>query len=343
MTPVPKKTNIDHDNINNYRPVSNLLFVSKLLERYVARCLLHHMTANNLLERYQSANKSHHSTETALVLVQNDILGALDRRYGVILVLLDMSAAFDTVNHDILPGRLEHRHGMVGSVLAGVRSYITDRSHCVCIQGGASSKTGVACDVPQGSVLGPLLFSAYTAPIGDIIRKHNIGFQLCADDTQLYIKFEMTEIGAWMGDNQLKVNDDKTVALVLSSRNNRANHNITVIKIGDCDKTPSPTGRNIGVIFDTEMSMVVHVKHVCCKSYYHLRNIASIRSCLTQKSAVRLVYSLVISRIDYAHCLLYDLPQCLIAKLQRVQNAAAKLVIRCHRSEHITPVLMKLH
>ena len=257
VTPVPKKANIDQDNMNSYRPISNLPFISKLLERYVAHCLLDHMTANNLLERHKSAYKSHHSAETALLLVQNDILGALERRFGVIIVLLDMSAAFDTVNHEILLNRLEHRYGMAGSVPAWMRSYLTDRSLCVYLQGGASSKTGVACGVPQGSVLGPLLFSAYTAPIGDIIRRHNIGFHLYADNTQLYIKFEMTEINrllslrrieqclndvrAWIGDNQLKVNDDKTVALVLSSRNNRANHNITVIKIGDCDITPSPT------------------------------------------------------------------------------------------------------
>ena len=87
-TPVPKKANIDQDNMNSYRPISNLPFISKLLERNVACCLLDHMTANNLFERHQSAYKSHHSTETALVLVQNDILGALDRRFGVILVLL---------------------------------------------------------------------------------------------------------------------------------------------------------------------------------------------------------------------------------------------------------------
>ena len=89
------------------------------------------MTANSLLERHKSAYKSHHSTETALDLVQNDILGALDRRFGVILVLLDMSAAFDTVNHEILLNRLEHRYGMAGSVLAWMRSYLTDRSQCV--------------------------------------------------------------------------------------------------------------------------------------------------------------------------------------------------------------------
>ena len=182
---------------------------------------------------------------------------------------------------------------------------------------------------------------------------------LYTDDIQLYIKFAMTELNrllslrriehcindvrGWMVDNQLKVNDDKTVAFVLSSRNNRANHNITVIKIGDCDITPSPTSKNIGFIFDTEMSMVSHVKHVCCISYYHLRNNASMRSCLTQKAAVRLVYFLVISKTDYSNCLLYDLPDCLISKLHRVQNAAARQVVRCHRWEHITPVLLKLH
>ncbi|KAK2176720.1 hypothetical protein NP493_644g04011 [Ridgeia piscesae] len=97
------------------------------------------------------------------LLKDDDILGARDRRFGVILVLLDMSAAFDTVNHEILLSRLEHRYGMAGSVLAWMRSYLTDRSQCVYLQGGASSKTGVACGVPQGSVLGPLLFSV--API----------------------------------------------------------------------------------------------------------------------------------------------------------------------------------
>ena len=135
--------------MNSYRPISNLPFISKLLERYVARCLLDHMNANNLLERHQSAYKFHHSTETALVPVQNDILGALDRRFGVILVLLYMSAAFDTVNHEIFLSRLEHRYGMADSVLAWMRSYLIDRSQCVYLQDGASSKTGVACDVPQ--------------------------------------------------------------------------------------------------------------------------------------------------------------------------------------------------
>ncbi|KAI0227675.1 hypothetical protein LSAT2_021832 [Lamellibrachia satsuma] len=122
----------------------------------------------------------------------------------------------------------------------------------------------------------------------------------------------------------------------------QAKHNTTVIKIGDCDITPCPTARNIGAVFDSEMSMVSHVNYICRIAYYHLRNIASIRSCLTQKDVVRVMYSFVISSINYANCLLHGIPDCLINKLQRVQNAAARLVVRCHRWSHIPPVLKKL-
>ena len=122
VTPLLKKANIDQDNTNSYRSIYNLPFMSKLLERDIARCLLDYMSANNPLERYQSPYKFHHSTETALVLVQNDIL-----RSVVILVPFDISAAFDTVNHEILLSSLEYRFGMIGSMVA----YLTDRSQCV--------------------------------------------------------------------------------------------------------------------------------------------------------------------------------------------------------------------
>ena len=158
-----------------------------------------------------------------------------------------MSTAFDAVDHQF---------------------YSSDRSQSVNVPGGASSKSSVACGVPQGSMLGPLLFSMYTAPIGDIIRRRNLSLYLYADDTQLHIKFEATDetnrlsslcrfencindARVWMVENILKMNDDKTVALVLGSRNNQAKHHITVIKIGDCDITPSPTARNIGAVFDS--------------------------------------------------------------------------------------------
>ena len=147
----------------------------------------------------------------------------------------------------------------------------------------------------------------------------------------------------WMNANVLKVNDDKTVALVHASRKDQMKHNITAIKIGDCDIIPSPSARNIGIVFDAEMSMAYHVHQTCRVCYYHLKNVASIRSCLTEQAAIRLVHSLVVSRLYYGNALLFGIPDVLIGKLQRVQKYAARLVVRCDRRDHIAPVLKKLH
>ena len=148
--------------------ISNLSFASKLPERHVARCLLDHATTNDLLDRNQSAYRPHHSTETALVLVQNDILKALDRRHGVILILFDMSAAFDTVDHDVLVARLEQRFGVTGCAIAWIKSYLGSyRSQSVKIHGGVSDDTPLVFVVPQGSALGSILFTIYTTPIGE--------------------------------------------------------------------------------------------------------------------------------------------------------------------------------
>ena len=271
-----------------------------------------------------------------------------------------MSAAFDTVDHDVLVTRLEQRFGVTGCAIAWIKSYLSDRSQSVKIHGSVSDDTPLVFGVPQGSALGPILFTMYTTPIGDIIRRHQLNFHLYADDTQLYVNFELSdddnklsslnkiencvsEVRMWMNTNFLKLNEDKTVALVHASRNNQTKHNITAIKIGDCDITPSPSARNIGVLFDGEMSMAAHVHQTCRVCYYHLKNIASIRSCLTEQAAIRLVHSLVVSRLDYANALLFGITDVLIGKLQRVQNYAARLVVRCGRRDHITPVLKKLH
>ena len=162
------------------------------------------------------------------------------------------------------------------------------------IHGGVFDGTPLAFGVPQSSALGPILFTIYTTPIGDRIRRHQLNFTLYVDDTQLYVNFELSDddnklsslnkiencvsdVRMWINANVLKVNEDKTVALVDSSRNNQTKHNITAINIGDCDITPSLSVRNIGVVFDAEMSMAAYVHHTCRVCYYNLKNIASIR------------------------------------------------------------------
>ena len=144
------------------------------------------MSTNNLYSPVQSAYRKNHGTETALLRVQNDILNNLDRKNCVFLVLLDLSAAIDTVDHATLLSQLESTAGITSSARQWISSYIHNRTQSVCVNGTLSSKTVLLYGVPQGSVLGPQLFIIYTGPIAGITKKHGLQVHLYADDTQLY-------------------------------------------------------------------------------------------------------------------------------------------------------------
>ena len=228
ISPLIKKPGLNSDSLQNYRPVQNLSFISKVVERVVAQQLTSRMMMreNNLHEQMQSAYRQNHSTETALLKVHSDILSAVDNGCVVVLVLLDLTAAFDTIDHGILLSRLRHRFGVTGAALEWLRPYLADRKQLIRIESDNSSPTSVPFGVPQGSVLGPLLFTAYITPLGDLIRKYGLEYHLYADDTQIYVSFPpggdeqpdalnclhscLEEIVKWSQSNLLKLNDQKT-------------------------------------------------------------------------------------------------------------------------------------
>ena len=185
VTPLLKKANSNINDFKNYRPISNLSFISKIIEKVVLLQLSHHLSINNLFNRDQSAYRPGHSTETALNKVMNDLLLSLDSGNISILTLLDLSAAFDTIDHNILLSRLEHVFGISGTPLSWFRSYLLERQQTVVIQTHRSNPAVNSYGVPQGSVLGPILFILYTTPLSNVISSHDVLSQSFADDTQL--------------------------------------------------------------------------------------------------------------------------------------------------------------
>ena len=141
----------------------------------------------------QSAYKAGHSTETALVRMKNDILTSMDKNQCVLLVLLDLSAAFDTVNHSKLLRVLQHRIGLGGTALMWFESYLRERTQAVAIRYSTAPSVELQRGVPQGSVLGPILFTIYTLALGDIVRRHDIKGHFYADDMQLYVSFDIKD------------------------------------------------------------------------------------------------------------------------------------------------------
>ena len=317
---------------------------------------------NNLDEEFQSAYKARHSTETALLRVQNDILLALDDKkgLGVFLVLLDLSAAFDTIDHTILLKLLTDILGVDGTALDWFRSYLTGRSQQVVINLVKSALHILLYGVPQGSVLGPILFCIYILAVGHIIRKHGFKFHTYADDTQIYISFDIkspqsaaqklrdleaciAEIKLWMTAKKLKLNDSKTEFLIITTPYYRKMFRDLTLKIGDVSVASVSSAKNLGVIFDQFLGMKPQISSICKASYYQLRKIGSIRKFLTSDATAYLVQSFVTSRLDYGNSLLFGIDSASLDKLQRLQNTAARIVSLTKKFDHITPVLKSLH
>ena len=204
-----------------------------------------------------------------MIKVQNDILQSLDQNEIAVLVLLDLSAAFDTIDHETLLHRLEHQFGIGYKSLSWMRSFLTDRYQTVCIDGKMSKPDRMRFSVPQGSVLAPKFYTMYTKPVGLICKKYGLLHHFYADDSQLYISFKpidnlskretlrrvemcLCEILIWMHTNMLKLNSDKTEMIVYASNKNEVSSQEIKINIGNTEIKPSLVVRNLGAMLDSK-------------------------------------------------------------------------------------------
>lgn len=358
VRPLLKKPGLDKDNFKNYRPVSNLPYVSKIIEKVVASRIENHLNNNKLYDDRQSAYRSNHSTETALLRVHHDIATALDSNSCAILVMLDLSAAFDIIDHDILFKRLEHTFGITGSALGWIQSYLTNRTQRVAIGSVLSDSRSLNIGVPQGSVLGPRLYCIFSKPIGDICISHDMNYHCYADDTQLYIVVEprdnidddstklnscLNDIREWMSVNLLKLNHDKTELMVFAPKRRIKEMAYFSISFGGNIIHDATYVKNLGAYFDQTLCMERQCNAVSRTCYFHIRNIGCIRPFISEDACKMLVNALVTSRLDYGNALLFGIHKHLTDKLQRVQNTAARMISRTKKTDHITPILIRLH
>lgn len=353
VQPLLKKPGLDPTVLANFRPISKLPFLSKILEKIVYSQLMDFINEHNIIEIFQSGFKTLHSTESALLRVFNDIFLATDSGHCVVLVLLDLTAAFDTVDHEILITRLEQWVGISGTALEWFRSYLSQRTFCVGLADSVSSTAPLSHGVPQGSVLGPLLFSLYLLPLGSILRKHGIYFHCYADDSQIYVPLRKSDsycvkpllaclhdIKAWMSLNFLNFNEKKTEVMVFSGSGTSVT---PLVDLGSLAQYHKQIITNLGVKVDTDLKFDNQINAVVKSSFFQLRQLAKIKPVLQKQHFETVIHAFVTTRLDYCNALYLGVNGSSIARLQLVQNAAARLLTGTRKYEHISPILASLH
>ncbi|PIK42144.1 ORF2-encoded protein [Apostichopus japonicus] len=238
-----------------------------------------------------------------------------------------------------------------------MKSYLANRTQCVIVDQNLSKDVTLATGVPQGSVLGPLLYTLYVAPLHDLIISANMQTGIYADDIQLFTSFHpdhcsdaiqkiqncIADVKSWAISNNLFINDSKTEILHATSQFKSTTIKSISVKMDQNTITPSTHVKSLGVVLDPHLSMKQQLNAVCKSSYNAVRKISRIRKFLTNDITTKLVCSLIMPRLDYCNSLLFGLPDSTLKKLQTVQNSAARLISCSSRHDHISPVLQSLH
>ena len=341
----------DHvETCNDLRPISILPVLSKVMERILNNQILDHLNLYHVLPEYQSGFRSGLGCSTALLNVTDDIIKAVDKGEATVLILIDYSKAFDGLNHELLLAIL-HYIGFRENAISLIASYLKNRQQYVATCKGLSTVTTQNCGVPQGSILGPLLFNIYTCNVSSCLRYCNV--HLYADDTQLYYSFlpenslmaqqrineDISRLVDMSNKHNLKINGRKS-SFMLFGRDREALKTNFKIKIGNDDVALTNSCKNLGLIFDTALRFKSHVKKRVQLAYSNLKKIFPHRYILSVGQRIRLADSLVLSHFNFAD-VVYG--PCLDVqdknRIQRVQKACLRFIY-CLRGRQ--PVSHKL-
>ena len=357
VLPLLKKPNLDPTSPANYRPISNLSTISKLLERLLLSRLRPHITTSSNFSSFQSAYRPGFSTETALLHIFNNLSDICGKGNCAVMVGLDLSAAFDTINHQLLLERLKSDFGIDGLAFSWLQSYLSNRTQYVKLGNHSSAPVELLAGVPQGSVLGTLLFTTYTSPLSIIIHGFEVSFHQYADDTRLFsilssdsmsdqlrnLRKCTDAINDWHLVNFLQLNPQKSEIMFIGTPVRlKTMSPPTSINVAGTLLPSSTTLKLLGVTFDSHLSFKEHSASIIKSCNHLIWSIRHIRPLLSVDTTSALARSLVLSRLDYCNSLLYGTSTSLILSLQRVQNKLAKLVL-LNPTFNSTECLKKLH
>ena len=357
---IPLKKKSAPSSPSDFRPIALLSFLSKVLEKLVHDQLLDFVAHKGILDPLQAGFRKHHSTATALLKLTDDIRRGFDRRLITIALLFDFSKAFDTISHTILLRKLSSM-GLARATLCWIHSYLSGRQQRVLSKSDTSQWIGTDLGVPQGSVLGPLLFCLYINDVQSLFVDRGIGHVLYADDLQIYLQvpsnqFEegtdklaiaAKDVSEWAARSGLRLNPSKTQAIFFAPPHTASiieNKGFSGVQLGPGSTIPfSETVLSLGVVLERSLSWKPYIDLVTKKVNSAMYSLRSMRPCTTQVLRQRLVEALVFPHLDYCSTVLLDATNEQKTRLQRLQNSCIRYIYGLRRRVHITPYRARLN
>ena len=335
---------------SDFRPISLLPAVSKVIEKLAAKQMVEYLKSKMLLDKNQSAYKQNHSTLTALLTITDDIYDALDNTEVCLLVLLDFSKAFDCANHRLILAKLK-KFGFHNQSLKWVESYLSKRSQQVCTEENASPWQFMVNGVPQGSILGPLLFTILISDIKDAIK--NCKYHIHADDTQIYFRCKVDQISESIKKinsdldniadfslrNCLQLNNDKSNYIIIVSHQNLTKLSKTPVpdvKIANIPIERKNHVKNLGVIFDDTLSWDKHINKCVGIAYGKFKQAYRFKKFLSQEAKLNISEMYILSQFNYCDSLFLNASQIFKNKIQKVQNNCLRFSLDLRKFDHIT-------